>query len=958
MDFFKLKIFKLNYSLIIFLHASVLAVYVIASILFILNQDLFKGFSMDGLHNDFCLQEENKNDIICSNKFKKEKFIYVLIDGAAYDQLYELREKRDKYNITRIFRGITSDYKQSAVNHQIMFSGKKNRNFIGKTIKEDNLFFNFFKNGMKFTFRGIKLIIYTLVGHIYFERNKITPTEINSMDTMCDFALNVEDKWTKDFLEKISDDSGYFKQGYDKEYLYYKLDQHFEEDLKYFNQRGNDDEDFISNCFKNNFGWTGNQSIIYYGNKIDHINHNFHKQHVSVMAQIYVTEKILIRLLDWCYDHPDYAFFYATDHGGQEFFGEDNIVNHGGNEDGNEATFFAYTKDFADNYKKFKLKDKIVSIYDFSTLISQVIKDGVVPLESLGVPYPLANNNILKISAVKAKGQQLMKYIEIYDKKYPNNKNILLPINESVYEIYKKSDEDLVNNNEQYLNKLRELQNRMEEELSENNQNIFFLIIFYIIMIFLGLLIVYDVYILKTIVYKDNSPKNIFFYILTIFFGLFFPLFFVIFYPSNILYDKLYGSIINQYYSYSLLFLIFIILRFKKLNNANLIYYCSLTILLALLPLLSGLFYKYEIFLKMKRLFTSVKLAKICNFVFFYPVFAYYMYREIKKLKELYLDPNYKYSAFKIFSICGIFMFIFMVIFEIVIRPFFEVHTIISLITNHFVFLFGFIFLVSCFLEYYAKTDKYSKALGKTKIVDGFPILKLVLMLYHFYLSDEAERILLLFAFVPLLEFFSIKFLGQDKITKLLILICYLGSGELFYVITQRFFSFDISIKVLSRTVGMTGETFPLFSGILMGTHKLRYFFLLTGYLMSFSRFRRKEFFTNTSFMIRLVLYMQILGKILYFYYRYFHNLIGEEFLELFMWTMCHLIIYGIDGACIGIYELVKRLRIYYKNKKDKLVEEKAANSTNISVNVSVNNTVNTTVNSVTPVENIINKNV
>ena len=127
---------------------------------------------------------------------------------------------------------------------------------------------------------------------------------------------------------------------------------------------------------------------------------------------------------------------------------------------------------------------------------------------------------------------------------------------------------------------------------------------------------------------------------------------------------------------------------------------------------------------------------------------------------------------------------------------------------------------------------------------------------------------------------------------------------------------------------------------------------------MSFSRFRRKGFFTNTSFMIRLVLYMQILGKVLYFYYRYFHNLIGEEFLELFMWTMCHLIIYGIDGVCIGIYELVKRLRIYYKNKKDKLVEEKVVNSTNISVNVSINNTVNTTVNSVTPVENIINKNV
>ena len=70
MDFFKLKVFKLNYSIIIFIHASVLAVYVVASILFILNQDLFKGFSTDGYHNDFCLN--NKNDLICSNKYKKK----------------------------------------------------------------------------------------------------------------------------------------------------------------------------------------------------------------------------------------------------------------------------------------------------------------------------------------------------------------------------------------------------------------------------------------------------------------------------------------------------------------------------------------------------------------------------------------------------------------------------------------------------------------------------------------------------------------------------------------------------------------------------------------------------------------------------------------------------------------------------------------------------------------------
>ena len=453
------KIFlKLNNTKIYIIHVIVIVTYMMFSILFILNQDLFKGFSMDGYHNDFCL--ENKNDTICSNKYKKQKFVYILIDGAAYDQLYELRENRDKYNITRIFRGLTSDYKQSAVNHEIMFSGKKNRNFIGNFIKEDNIFYNLFQYGVKYTFRGIKLIVYTLVGCKYFEKYTITPTEIHSMDTMCDFALNVEDKWSKEFFKRITDESGYLKEGYTKEFLYSELDKHFENELKYFNQRG--ENDFISNCFIKNFKWTGEESIIYYGNKIDHVNHNFHKNHIKVMSQMYVTEKILIRLLDWCYDHPDYAFFYATDHGGQEFFGEDNIINHGGNEAGNEATFFAYTRDLADNYKDFKLGDMFVSIYDFSTIIPQLIEGGVVPLESIGVPYPIANDELFSITSIKAKAQQLLKYIEIYGNKYPKHKDLLRKMNDVIFEIYSKSDEDLIENTDKYLNKLRDLQNDME----------------------------------------------------------------------------------------------------------------------------------------------------------------------------------------------------------------------------------------------------------------------------------------------------------------------------------------------------------------------------------------------------------------------------------------------------------------------------------------------------------------
>ena len=308
------------------------------------------------------------------------------------------------------------------------------------------------------------------------------------------------------------------------------------------------------------------------------------------MSQIYLTEKILIRLLDWCYDHPDYAFFYATDHGGQDFFGEDNIINHGGNQEGNEAGFFTYSRKFVDEYQKLKLNDKIVSLYDFSTLIGQLIEGGIVPLESLGVPYPLANDSIFFISSVKAKGQQLMNYIDIVCNKYPKNKNILKNLNDTMFDIYNKSDEDILNNTEKYLDKLRDLQNDIEIKLDENNKNKFFLVAFYFIVLFLGLLISYDIYTLKNLLFykenNNNSKKNMIFYIIAIIFGIYFNLLFIIFYPSNVVYDKLFTSIINQYYSYSFLIICFILFNYKTLNMFNIIFYSSLSLILSLISFL------------------------------------------------------------------------------------------------------------------------------------------------------------------------------------------------------------------------------------------------------------------------------------------------------------------------------------------------------------------------------------
>ena len=57
---------KLKYSTIYFIHVIVILIYMLFSTIFIVNQDAFKGFSVDGLHNDFCQVEPNNT--ICTNK--------------------------------------------------------------------------------------------------------------------------------------------------------------------------------------------------------------------------------------------------------------------------------------------------------------------------------------------------------------------------------------------------------------------------------------------------------------------------------------------------------------------------------------------------------------------------------------------------------------------------------------------------------------------------------------------------------------------------------------------------------------------------------------------------------------------------------------------------------------------------------------------------------------------------
>ena len=82
---------------------------------------------------------------------------------------------------------------------------------------------------------------------------------------------------------------------------------------------------------------------------------------------------------------------------------------------------------------------------------------------------------------------------------------------------------------------------------------------------------------------------------------------------------------------------------------------------------------------------------------------------------------------------------------------------------------------------------------------------------------------------------------------------------------------------------------------------------------------------------------MQLIGKIIYFYFKYSRNLVGEEFLELFMWTMCHLIMFGLDTAIIIIYSISNKIIGHNKIKYIEMINEDEnliENDSNLDVNI------------------------
>ena len=382
-----------NYHLIYIIYYILNFLILLGLALFILflfyDPYLLRGKTINNYSNDYCNNENNPHhDLLCTNKYfnyRKSKFIWLTIDGTATDQLVELHNF-EKYKITTSFLSMGKYNKYTNMLYESMMTGKYNKNLGGSTIKYDNFIKQVLQAEYKISYRGWTLPIPGLIGddlnnQFYFKHidNGHEMQAFNSFCNMTNFfpflnidiidyqktdpnnkiSRNLEQKII-DLINQVKDDDYYLLKNISKNLFFDELDKIFSEEKKILLELN------ITECLIKNFNWTEeeNISVIFYSTEVDEFNHFYGKNHIYSLLQSYIAEKMIINLIKWIDNHRDYALIINSDHGGQHFYGEDTLRNHGEDFAGNEGIFYIYTYDFKINYEKLKLSERYINIID------------------------------------------------------------------------------------------------------------------------------------------------------------------------------------------------------------------------------------------------------------------------------------------------------------------------------------------------------------------------------------------------------------------------------------------------------------------------------------------------------------------------------------------------------------------------------------------------------------------
>ena len=130
----------------------------------------------------------------------------------------------------------------------------------------------------------------------------------------------------------------------------------------------------------------GSLNFIYYTTIMDSYNHNYaglSVKTISGASALLADIKAMINVIENSKFRDEYILIISSDHGGQLYFGEDEICNHGCQMDqGNEGLLYIYS------FGTGKFEDWITN-EDVAPIISGYILNANIPIHSTGWPKPI-----------------------------------------------------------------------------------------------------------------------------------------------------------------------------------------------------------------------------------------------------------------------------------------------------------------------------------------------------------------------------------------------------------------------------------------------------------------------------------------------------------------------------------------------------------------------------------------
>lgn len=349
-----------------FLHVLGLFICILLTVLLFLDENQVYLFFMSSPNEETNYLSRSRNP---NHNLMKPKYIWLMLDAYASFQTGDLKSFS---NYSVFYHIKNTGYPQSAAIATTQVTGQNSRNYVGHEITTETIFEHINNYGSSLKANTFPLI--DILGRDKFDDVKEYRGREDYPLSRLDIYYSLPDPIDLQTVgcESIEQAQAEITQFSHKAFANLKT-QHIH---------------IILNSLTKN----QRKSATYYTSIMDSYNHNYgglSGRAIAGASVLLADLKAIIQEIENSDYRDEYVFIVSSDHGGQIYFGEDEICNHGCQMDkGNEGFLYIYS------YGTGHFEDWI-SNEDVSPIVAGYIKDSRIPIYASGWPRPIADGGMI-----------------------------------------------------------------------------------------------------------------------------------------------------------------------------------------------------------------------------------------------------------------------------------------------------------------------------------------------------------------------------------------------------------------------------------------------------------------------------------------------------------------------------------------------------------------------------------